>query len=190
MHSLSGTHKHIQVIQTVISPSTFGLSTWNTTLQIKVVIYELSFSNSIQVWKDMWESKWWPDYSFKLFQSLLVFSNIQSFVKLMGKNNRVGGFSFFSNPSIFLLLPCMTLPEMDAKARQQCNEWWVEQNSSAVWLCVCVCARASVCVDICGEIVRQMELSACPLCTVEPLKPHADTCFIAAVCTNAALHLT
>lgn len=142
----------------MISPSFVGLYTWNTTLQIKVVLfldldcighYELSFSNSIQVWK----GKWWPDYSFKLFQSLLVFSNIQSFVKLMGKNNWVGGFSFFSNPSIFLLLPCMTLPEMDAKARQQCNDWWVEQNCSAVWLCVCVCAGKCVC----GHLWRNCE---------------------------------
>ncbi len=75
----------------------------------------------------------------------------------MGKNNRVGGFSFLSNPSIFLLLPCMTLPEMDAKARQQFNEWWVEQNSSVVHaslsLSVCVCVWASVC----GHLWRNCE---------------------------------
>lgn len=73
----------------------------------------------------------------------------------MGKNNRVGGFSFLSNPSIFLLLPRMTLPETDAKARQQCNEWWVEQNSSAVRACVCVCVCTGKCV--CGHLWRNCE---------------------------------
>lgn len=148
-----------EVIQTVISPCTVELSSWNTTLQIKVVVFGswlywslrsvVQWQHRPQVWKDMWESKWWLDNSFKLFQSLLVFSNIQSFVKRMQKNNRVGGFSFFS-PLTRISFCCCPV--------WHCQKWMPKQDSnvmsdglnktalSCVVVCECVCVHGQVCV--------------------------------------------
>lgn len=129
-------------------------------------------------------TRWWVNddrfsifcvnYPFKLIQFKLAFSNIQRFVEQMARVFHQTCLSLCCRPEWH----CQKL-----MPKQERNV--MSDGTNEIAPCVSACARASVCVDICGEIVRQMELSACPLCTVEPLKPHADICFIAAVSANA-----
>lgn len=114
------------------------------------------------------------NYPFKLIQFKLAFSNNQRFVEQMA-------WVFHQTCLSLCCWPEWQCQELMPKQERNV----MSDGTNAIALCVSECEHATVCVDICGEIVRQMELSACPLCTVEPLKPRADICFIAAVSANA-----